>query len=96
MVIEASKKKKVSGMSRSLHFIARVLLSVALLGVPTLIYAQSEEAMPGDQDVFEWMQEQYLNVEITTASLATETLLDAPAPMYVLTRQDIQNRGYIG
>ena len=37
-----------------------------------------------------------LNVEIVTASLSSETLLDAPASMYVLTRVEIERRGYHG
>ena len=35
-----------------------------------------------------------LNLEITTASMSAESILDAPAPMYIVTREDIKNRGY--
>ncbi|MEC9466460.1 MAG: TonB-dependent receptor plug domain-containing protein [Myxococcota bacterium] len=36
-----------------------------------------------------------MNLEITTASMSSESILDAPASMYVLSRDEIRKRGYM-
>ena len=69
-------------LMRGFSFVCVVLFSVSVL-------AQDLEGMDS-LDLSE-----LLNLEITTASMSAESILDAPAPMYIVTREDIKNRGYM-
>ena len=47
------------------------------------------------EDLFDLELEELMSIQITTASRSEETLRDAPAKVVVITRQQIQERGYI-
>ncbi|MEE2959353.1 MAG: TonB-dependent receptor plug domain-containing protein, partial [Myxococcota bacterium] len=69
-------------------------LSVLIALTPTSIFASDNLGL----NLKQWeslVLDEGLSIKISTASVATETLLDAPAPMYVLTRKEIRRRGYV-
>ncbi len=69
-------------------------LSVLIALTPTSIFA-SDQVNPNSLQLETMELSDLLSLQISTASVATETLLDAPAPMYVLTRKEIRERGYV-
>ena len=69
----------------------RVLFTAAL----ALAIAASGTAEAADLDqIMSLSLEDLLKVEVTSASGLSESLLNAPAAMLVLTAQDLQERGY--
>ena len=70
------------------HSITRVVSLFSVLTFTSVGLAQELDGMDS-LDLSE-----LLNLEITTASMSAESILDAPAPMYIVTREDIKNRGY--
>ena len=71
------------------HSITRVVLCLFLFSYASVGFAEEIDGMDS-LDLSE-----LLNLEITTASMSAESILDAPAPMYIVTREDIKNRGYV-
>lgn len=66
----------------------RVLLWAMITGILIMPVAAQQE------DVSELSLEDMLNVEITSASKFKESVKDTPATMLIITRQDIERRGY--
>ena len=63
--------------------------------LPLAALAAAPVEPPADPaDVFDLSLEQLLEVTITTASRSAERVGDAPATVIVLTRDDLQRRGY--
>ena len=55
--------------------------------------AQEDKVLTASE-LFGLSLEQLMNIEISTASKKTEKVSEAPATVYVITQEDIKNRGY--
>ena len=78
-------------MTRSLAPI--LILSIFFTSTSPLLYASSED--PGDlENIYEMSIEDLMNINVISASLRQENLSKVAAPMYIVTKQDIKERGY--
>jgi outer membrane receptor for ferrienterochelin and colicin len=74
--------------------ILRAILSVFLAFIVSDIAFADELRMASAGDLADLSLEELMNVRVTTASLASEKVSTAPATMKVVTRRQIQERGY--
>ncbi len=79
----------------SLSFVIQVTLILFLLAVISIqTKAQAVQDTVNVKDMYLLSLEELMNIPVTTASKTAEKLSEAPATIIVITRQDIQNRGY--
>ncbi|MCP4135708.1 MAG: TonB-dependent receptor plug domain-containing protein [bacterium] len=57
----------------------------------TRISAQSKEEV---EEIWSYSLEELMSIKVTTASKSSEKLLEVPATMIVITKEDIEQRGY--
>jgi len=67
------------------------LTSILLMVWP--LYSQASHSLNLD-DLMQMSLEELLNVEVSTSSKYSEKLQDAPANFYIITKEQIQERGY--
>nr|WP_314896598.1 TonB-dependent receptor [uncultured Flavobacterium sp.] len=66
-----------------------------LLAMTYYLSNAQEDTVLTASKLFELSLEQLMNIEITTASKKTEKVNEAPATVFVITQEDIMNRGYL-
>ena len=80
------------------HRISAARAAAALLGMvgaPALARAAAGDPAPAEEsDLSELSIEELLDVRVTTASNAPEALSEAPATVILITRREIEQRGY--
>ncbi len=69
--------------------LVRIAFLVALILAPIAAFAQEKE-----KNIEEMSLEELLNLNIVSASNTSEKLADAPATVVVISREEIQQRGY--
>ena len=78
-------------MKRLLTILVLTLLLFAFFNLS--IYGASEDDFDID-NIFDMSIEELMDINVVSASLREENLSDAPAPMYIVTSQQIKKRGY--
>lgn len=71
-------------------FINRLAISLIFL----LLFSGSVHAQEKEEELADFSIEKLLNVEVVSASRFTESVRETPAAMVVVSRRDIENRGY--
>lgn len=73
----------------------KLTLKTTLVAAFASFAALQGKAQDAGDDVFELSLNEMVNLEITTASKKAEKIQDAPATVYVITKEEIRQRGYI-
>lgn len=80
-------------MKKLASIILTLSLSILLFSNTTVVQAQQVDTL-SIEDILSMSLEELMNIKITTASKYEERLSDAPATMIVITKEDIEQRGY--
>ncbi|MBN2590723.1 MAG: TonB-dependent receptor plug domain-containing protein, partial [Sedimentisphaerales bacterium] len=76
-------------------FLRLILAFIIITGLRSILYASSEsEDETSIENLYEMSIEELMNINVISASLREETLSGVAAPMYIVTAQDIKERGY--
>ncbi len=80
-------------MRQGINISAYLLLLFSFLLIEKSVLAQETDSTSVDS-LFSLSLEELMNIKVSTASRFEENMSDAPATMIVLTKEDIEQRGY--
>lgn len=84
----------ISSLKRFSKVASGVFVAAVLIGFGSIGLAQSpEQIVAKEGDLAELSLEELMNIDITSVSKSPEKWLDAPAAVYVITREDIRRAG---